>query len=302
MAGPAYQFNRRTLGEFGWPRYYHNQPLFYEWTRDYIKMFRLERDREDVASIEDVLSSFDLQNPIDVEFGPDGALYVLNYGNGFFGQNQPGAEFVRIDHIGRNGSRAPTVTVSASQTNGPVPLTVRFTSDVEDPDGDRVRFFWDFDADGETDSRSPSASYTFTEPGVYRATLQVRSSDGRRVSDYVEVVVGNTPPTVQFVTPQEGDTFSFGDAVPFEVSVTDDQPVDCARVQVTYILGHDTHGHPQTTAFGCTGTIQTTLPGGHDPNEDDLSGVFVASYTDAPEEGLPALSGEDEVVLEPTTP
>jgi cytochrome c len=80
--------------------------------------------------------------------------------------------------------------------------------------------------------------------------------------------------------------------------VTDDQPVDCSRVQVTYILGHDTHGHPLTTAFGCTGTIQTTS-GGHDPAAN-LSGVFVAEYTDDPAEGLPALTGSDEVVLVPT--
>ena len=82
--------------------------------------------------------------------------------------------------------------------------------------------------------------------------------------------------------------------------MTDDQPVDCSRVQVTYILGHATHGHPQTTAFGCTGTIQTTLPSGHNPATDDLSGVFVAQYTDEPGGDLPALTGEDEVVLEPT--
>ena len=79
----------------------------------------------------------------------------------------------------------------------------------------------------------------------------------------------------------------------------DDQPVDCSRVQVTYILGHDQHGHPLTTAFGCTGTITTSLATGHDPAVDDLSGVFVAQYTDAPGGGLPTLSGEDEVVLEP---
>jgi cytochrome c len=69
-------------------------------------------------------------------------------------------------------------------------------------------------------------------------------------------------------------------------------------VQVTYILGHDTHGHPLTTAFGCTGTIQTSL-GGHDPSAN-LSAVFVAEYTDDPGEGLPALTGSDEVVLVPT--
>jgi hypothetical protein len=88
--------------------------------------------------------------------------------------------------------------------------------------------------------------------------------------------------------------------VQFGVRVTDDQPVDCSRVSVTYVLGHDTHGHPQTTANGCTGSIQTTVPSGHDPATDNLTGVFVASYTDAGGDGLPALSGTDQVVLVPT--
>jgi PKD repeat protein len=176
---------------------------------------------------------------------------------------------------------------------------VHFTAAVNEPDGERVRYEWDFDADGKVDSRVASPTFTYTDNGLFRATLKVTDQSGRSASDYVEILVGNTPPVVEFVTPQEGDPFSFGDTVQFEVRVTDDQPVDCSRVQVTYILGHNTHGHPQTTAFGCTGSITTTVPAGHDPGADDLSGVFVAQYTDAPGDGLPALSGEDEVVLEP---
>ena len=304
MAGPAYQFDRKNThgrNPTAWPEYYDNVPLFYEWTRDYIKEFRLNGSRTEVADINDVLASFDLQNPIDIEFGPEGSLYVLNYGNGFFGQNQPGAELVRIDYLGNKqkpGNFAPTVSIEADTTNGLAPLTVHFTSTVSDPEGQRLRYEWDFNADGRVDSRAPNPTYTFTENGVFNATLKVTDQGGRSGTDYVTIIVGNTPPVVEFVTPQDGDTFAFGDLVPFEVTVTDDQPVDCSRVQVTYILGHDQHGHPLTTAFGCTGTIQTTS-GGHDPGAN-LSGVFVAEYTDDPGDGLPALTGSDEVVLVPT--
>jgi cytochrome c len=307
MAGPAYQFDPAAAQgamATAWPAYYDNVPLFYEWTRDYIKEFRLDASRTEVAEINDVLASLRFENPMDLEFGPNGSLYVLNYGNGFFGQNQPGAELARVDFVGpprgSRGNHAPTVTVAADDDNGLAPHTVNFTSEVKDPEGHAVQYAWDFDADGKVDSREPNPTFTYTENGVFRATLKVTDQFGRSASDYVEIVVGNTPPVVEFVTPQEGDSFSFGDAVEFEVRVTDDQPVDCDRVQVTYILGHDQHGHPQTTAFGCTGTIQTTVPAGHDPATDDLSGVFVAEYTDDPGEGLPELSGEDEVVLEPT--
>ena len=123
-------------------QYYDNVPLFYEWTRDYIKEFRLNASRTQVADINSVLDSFALVHPIDIEFGPDGSLYVLNYGQGFFGQNQPGAELVRIDYLGNTkgnsgkaGNFAPTVSIQSTAAFGLTPLTVRFTSTVSDPEG-----------------------------------------------------------------------------------------------------------------------------------------------------------------------
>ncbi len=300
MAGPAYQFDARVAkrkASTAWPAYYDGVPLFYEWTRDYIKAFFTEGG--DVTRIEDVLASFDLQNPIDVEFGPDGSLYVLNYGNGFFGKNLPGAELVRIDYLGATGNRTPTVTVAADQLEGPPELTVRFTSSVSDPEGRRLKYAWDFDADGTVDSRVPNPTFTYTEEGLYRATLQVTDQGGRTVSDYVEIIVGERP-TVTLEVTVDADGFQFGDTVQYTVTATDDDPVDCDRVSVTYILGHDTHGHPQTTAFGCTGSITTTVPSGHDPANDDLNAVFVASYTDEGSGNLPPLTGTDEVVIAPT--
>ena len=36
---------------------------------------------------------------------------MLEYGDGFFGKNLPGAELARIDYIGPGGNHSPTVTV-----------------------------------------------------------------------------------------------------------------------------------------------------------------------------------------------
>src|SRR5688572_7808238 len=302
MAGPAYQFDARVAksrNSTAWPQYYDGVPLFYEWTRDYIKAFFTQGG--DVTRIEPVLASFDLQNPIDMEFGPNGSLYVLNYGNGFFGSNQPGAELVRIDYLGPGGNRSPTVNVTANQIEGAPPLTVQFTSTVSDPEGRRIKYAWDFDGDGTIDSRQPNPTFTYSEAGVYRATLTVTDQGGRIVSDYVEITVGQRP-VVELTVTTDADGFQFGDTVTYSVTVTDDQPVNCNTVQVTYILGHDTHGHPQSAAFGCTGQFVTTVPTGHDPANDDLNAVFAASYTDPGSGNLPPLTGTDQVVIEPVAP
>jgi cytochrome c len=297
MAGPAYQFDaRNTTGgnAVAWPEYFDGVPLFYEWTRDYIKEFRLN-DAGEVAEINPVLptlASPTLDNGMDMEFGPQGALYTLEYGDGFFSEN-PDAQLARIDYIGPGGNHAPQVQVAADPTVGEAPLTVQFSSEgTTDPDGDEISYRWDFDADGRVDSRQPDAEFTYREDGVYLATLNVIDEHGRSASQYVEIFVGNQAPVVEFVTPTGEEPFAFGDAVDYEVSVTDEAEVNCDQVLVNYIVGHDTHGHPQSTTAGCTGTIQTSPIEGHDPSE--ITAVFVAEYTDPQ-----GLEGSAQVVLEP---
>ncbi|MET7327143.1 PQQ-dependent sugar dehydrogenase [Nonomuraea sp. NPDC005650] len=297
MAGPAYDFDPRAARgrtTVAWPKYFDGVPLFYEWTRDYVKAMHGN------GRIEDVLPSLVFDNPMDMEFGPDGALYVLEYGDGYFQEN-PDAQLSRYDYIGNTGNHTPVPVAAASVTAGHAPLAVNFTSaGTTDADGDRISYAWDFDADGRVDSRSPQASYTYRQNGLYQATLRVTDDVGRSAATSVRIVVGNATPVVELVKPADGQTFTFGDTVEFEVRVTDDQPVNCANVTVDYILGHDEHGHPQTTARGCTGSIQTSVPGGHDPDTDHLTGVFVATYTDPGGADLPPLTGSDEVVLQPT--
>jgi hypothetical protein len=295
MAGPAYDYSPRNKSWFKWPRAFEGKPLFYEWTRDYVKAFSLTHG--EVTSIEDVAPDVVFDNPMDMEFGPDGALYVLEYGDGFFSEN-PEAQLARVDWT--RGNRTPVPVVTADVDNGLAPLTVQFSSaGTADPDGDALRYAWDFDSDGRVDSRAQNPSFTYTENGNFEATLIVTDSTGRRAWASVQVIVGNTVPVVTLTAEPEGGTFQFGDAVTFTVTVEDDAPVDCARVTVAFILGHDEHGHPLNSTAGCSGTIQTFVDTGH-AGATNLRGVFVASYTDAPEGGLPPLSGSDEVVFVPT--
>ena len=112
MAGPAYQYDSKSRSRFKWPRYYHGVPLFYEWTRDYIKEFRLNRPNG--SRLEEIrhVPVF-VDNPMDMEFGPDGALYVLEYGDGFFSEN-PDAQLSRIDFV--RGNYTPIPQVAAEPT------------------------------------------------------------------------------------------------------------------------------------------------------------------------------------------
>jgi hypothetical protein len=295
MAGPAYHFNQRSTSPFKWPEYYDDVPLFYEWTRDYVKEFRLDSSGN-VFKINPVVPLLRLNNPMDMEFGPDGALYTLEYGDGFFVENED-AQLARIDFV--RGNRSPSVTIEASdiQADEP-PLEVEFTSNASDPDGDRLTYEWDFDADGTVDSTEANPEFTFTEVGVFDATLKVTDATGRSAATSIEIVVGNRYPIVEFVRPVEGQPFQFGDEVEFEVRVTDDQPVDCSRVRVFYLLGHNEHSHQLSDTTGCTGTIEADV--GDHGGEANLFAVFGAEYEDDGVNGEGQLTGTDEVVLRPT--
>ena len=89
------------------------------------------------------------------------------------------------------------------------------------------------------------------------------------------MTVGNTAPTVTLTTPADGQLFSFGDTVPFQVNVSDpeDGTIDCTKVTVTYLLGHDSHSHQITSKTGCAGSIAVPVDGEHDAAAN-IYGVF----------------------------
>ncbi|MEV6521206.1 PQQ-dependent sugar dehydrogenase [Longispora sp. NPDC051575] len=234
---------------------------------------------------------------IDTAFGPDGALYVLDYGTGYFNGDANSALY-RIDHIG-GANRAPTAVASADRTSGPAPLAVTFSSaGSSDPEGGALTYGWAFGDGGTATTANPA--HTYPANGRYTATLTVRDPVGNTATADVIVTVGNTAPTVNLSLPGNGQLYSFGDTVPFQVSVTDpeDGTVDCSKVTVTYLLGHDQHAHAITSATGCAGTITVPVDGEHDASAN-VYGVFDAQYTDNGAGGQPPLTTHTQNVTQP---
>ncbi len=116
-------------------------------------------------------------------------------------------------------------------------------------------------------------------------------SSGKVGSANTTITVGNTAPVVTITVPVEGGTFAFGEDIPFTVNVTDpeDGATDCADIEVTFVLGHDTHGHAEASTNGCSGVLPTDAEDvSHGGN---VFGVISASYTDGGGSGgVPALT------------
>ena len=94
----------------------------------------------------------------------------------------------------------------------------------------------------------------------------------------MRIVVGNQEPIVEFVAPQGDQEFAWGDAVDYEVTVTDEAEIDCPQVSVHHLVGHDQHGHPVSTTSRLHRDDPDVVASGPRPGE--TSAVFVAVYTD----------------------
>ncbi|MEV6694358.1 PQQ-dependent sugar dehydrogenase [Micromonospora sp. NPDC051196] len=277
MAGPVYRYNAASTSTTKWPQSFDGQFFAGEFGRGWIKPIHVNAD----GSVGTIDASFPWNGKqvMDLAFGPDGALYVLDYGTGYFNGDHNSALY-RYDYVG-GGNRAPTAVASADKTSGVAPLTVNFSSaGSSDPEGGALTYSWAF-GDGST-STAANPSKTYTANGNYTATLTVRDPQGATGTASVRIGVGNTAPTVTINSPGNGQLFSFGDTVPFSITVTDpeDGTIDCTKVKMTYVLGHDSHGHQITSQNGCSGSIAVPVDGEHD-EAANIFGIFDAEYTDA---------------------
>lgn len=73
--------------------------------------------------MERFLPSLKLNNAIDMVFGPDGDLYLLEYGTNWFSQNSD-ARLVHLKYIA--GNRQPVAMIEVDKQVGAAPLTVSF--------------------------------------------------------------------------------------------------------------------------------------------------------------------------------
>ena len=306
MGGPTYRYDEENTSATKFPAYWDGKAFMGEFSRDRIFAFSQDDPDGPVTKIEDFLPNSALvaagmpvwDNVMDMEFGPDGSLYVLDYGDGFFRPN-PDAGLYRVDYV--VGIKGPRAVLDASVTSGDGPLAVEFdASGSSHPDELGLSYAWDFENSGTFTEGDAVESYTYTEDGQYQARVRVTDTSGRVSLASVTITVGNTAPVVEIVSPVDGSFTDWGDEVAFEVKVTDpDETIDCSRVLWSYGLGHDnTHTHPLFTGSGCTATIQISLEAGHGETENIYAQIG-ASYTDLGTATAPALGGDDVVLLNP---
>lgn len=233
MGGPVYHYDANLQSTTKLPAYYDKAVFVYDWMRNWVYALRLD-EQQNYQSMEPFMpKTGDFRRPVDMEIGPDGSVYMLEYGS-VYGIDNEDARLVRIDFNG--GNRAPVASAIASDTIGLAPLTVAFTGDKsQDFDkGDKLTYAWRFDGNTAT-STEANPTHTFRKNGIYKATLTVTDQHGKSSTDAVTIKVGNTAPQVSIQTGQNRTFFS-PKSTPFaytvQVSDKEDKPIDKKNVKV----------------------------------------------------------------------
>lgn len=234
MGGPVYHFDPNLKSDVKFPEYYDKALFMYDWMRNWVYAIRLDKN-QNYERMEPFLPlSGDFRRPIDLEVGPDGAFYMLEYGS-VYGIDNVDARLVRIDYNG--GNRAPVAKISTQDTIGLIPFKVALNGEKSfDPDeDDQLTYEWRFEGNqiGSTD-RNPT--YTYQKNGVYKAVLKITDPSGSSGSDTMEIKVGNTKPIISINTPNNRTFFYPGNNVfNYTVKVQDkeDKVIDPKKVQVT---------------------------------------------------------------------
>lgn len=253
MAGPVYHADQFENAKRAFPSYYDKKLFIYEWMRDWIMAVTLS-PKGDYVKMERFLPNLKLEHPIDMAFGPNGDLYILEYGQGWFMGN-PESKLVRIEYNG--GNRKPVVVASVDKKAGAVPFRVQFSSDgTQDFDKDSLQYQWKITrADGTAPvilkERNPS--HIFKHKGIYQVQLTVTDAQGLKDSQSLTVQAGNEPPQVTLEQTGGNKSFFFPERpVSYQVNVTDPEDgslvknsIPASKVKITAAY-QDAEDKPKT--------------------------------------------------------
>lgn len=238
-AGPVFHWQESFERTNGFPRHFDRSLLFWDWQRPFIKWARLdansdlqgleafapttfvsantdEQRKKQQALIDDGATV--LRRLVAATFGPDGCLYLLDYGD-TWGVN-PDSALLKISYV--RGNLQPVAKLAVTAPAGPIPLrTTLSAKGSRDLDGGKLSYKWKLQPGDQSLGEGEELAVNLTTAGNFTVELTVTDGQGGAATRGVPVVVGNTVPTARFLAPLDGDFFTPGKPIAFKVAAQD---------------------------------------------------------------------------------
>ena len=242
MAGPVY-YTDMYPKETRLPDYYNNKLFIYDWIRGWIKAVTLQPNG-DFDKMEPFMDHTKLHSVIDMEVGPDGKIYMLEYGTGWFSKNAD-AGIARIDF--NAGNRAPKIKdVTIDKTSGALPFKVVATVDATDAENDKINYTWNMGNGVNIETTTPKLEYTYDKAGDYNIVVTaLDDKKGSTKSKAISIYAGNSAPVVDIALSGNKSFYFLNKPVTYAVNIIDkDEPADAkilpdVFVSADYLEGSD---------------------------------------------------------------
>ncbi|WP_291399285.1 ThuA domain-containing protein [Daejeonella sp.] len=242
MAGPVY-YNETYPKETRYPDYFNGKLFFYDWIRNWIKAVSM-KENGDYDNMENFMPSTSFAAPVDMEVGPDGRLYILEYGKGWFTKNAD-ASISRIDYIA--GNRPPKIKkFSVKNSSGLIPFKLEARVEAIDTDGDALSYLWDLGNGIKKTTSVPSIEHIYTKAGEHQVSVQVIDKHkASSQSNKIEIVAGNASPKLNIKLAGNRSFYFTGKPIEYQVMVSDEGAVvnkNTVYVANSYNKGSDMAG------------------------------------------------------------
>ena len=257
MAGEFYTFDKNSTSKNKIPEYYDGALFVFDWMRNWMLALRLDENENYVRNEKFMPTNGDFRRPIDLTFGNDGVMYVLEYGS-VYGADNIDARLVKIEYNGDN--RSPKADayfadskliekvnaqsfITSENINfpkpkeivGKAPLTVKVAGRGTDLDfDDKLSYQWLLN--GKIISNKPSADYTFTKSGKYKLLFKVSDQKGSSNIDTLLVVVGNEKPSIAIKSTKNKSFYWDNQPFSYEIDVKDaeDKAINPKKLKTVY--------------------------------------------------------------------
>ena len=232
-------------GDSNYPAAYDNALFFSDYSRRCLWVMFPDGDGNPDPETRAAFAS-SARGPVDLQIGPDGNLYYVDF---------DGGRIMRVEF-------GPVAVASGAPLTGGAPLTVNFSSAGSAPaqPDETITFAWDLDGDGAfDDSADPNPTFVYTDPGTYTVRLKVTDNHGgSNVSDPVDVTPGNEHPTAFIDAPSETLTWQVDEEITFAGHATDPQQGTLAPAALSWVVRihhcpSNCHTHPYVAFNGVTG-------------------------------------------------